>query len=258
MNIPLTLDSSKINNSVGGNFTVHFPSGIPLQEHLDSLRSHEIALVAADLWYTWHNIKASYGNNTFRYYNGSVWRDITLPDGNYQINDLNVYLHDKMVENNDYTTNTDGEKEYSINLLPNEVTIKVRVELSDSYQIDFSTSDLNELLGFEKQIYTTTVESPNRVDITRGINSLLIHCSLVNNSYDNGTAGDILYTFTPQVSRGSSIHVEPNNPIYVPISLASQINTINMRITDQQNRVIDFNGEPVTYFLLIRPTKKPL
>lgn len=252
--IALTLDSSKLNNVNSSNFTLNFPKGIQLQELMNQQKKYEIALITADLWYTWHKISSSYNNNQLRYHNGTSWETVTLPNGNYQVSDINDYLHSVMKANGDYTV-VGGEDVFDVNIVPNVVTIKVDIKLTNSYQIDLSVSSLNELLGFNSAIYNADVSSQNRVDITRGVNSLLIHCSLLSSSYDNTQGSDIIYTFTPNTSRGSAIHVEPNNPIFLPMQTLDQIKTITMRITDQQNRDINFNGEAVTYFLNIRPSK---
>jgi len=76
--------------------------------------------------------------------------------------------------------------------------------------------------------------------------------TIAGGSYDNSLGSDILYSFVPQSGRGSSIHIEPNYPIYVPVNEVMYINRIQMRITDQLGRRVNFNGEPVTYFLHIR------
>jgi hypothetical protein len=179
---------------------------------------------------------------------------VTFPNGNYQVTDINTYLHTVMKDNGDFNV-VSGEDVFSINLLPNEVTIKVDITLTNSYQIDLSISKFNELIGFNSAIYNTTTSSQNRVDITRGVNNLLIHCSLVSNSYSNDKSSDVLYSFVPNTSRGSAIHVEPNIPIFVPMRVTNQLTELTIRITDQQDRVIDFNGESVSLFLIIRPLK---
>jgi len=252
--IPLKLDSSTLEGQDSDNFTVNFANGIILNTQNQQMK-YEIALITLDTWYSWNNISSDYNNKTFRYYNGSTWRTLTLPDGNYTVSDINDYLHDQMENYNDYTTDAVGEKLFDLHIEGNVVTNKVRLRISNSYQLDFSTSDLNLLLGFDKTTYDTSIESPNRPDMTRGVNNLIVNCSIVAGSYQNGLSSGVLYAFSPNNSRGSSIHVEPNNPIYVPISEVQQITRITMRITDQQGRRINFNGEPVSYFLNIRPMK---
>mgnify|MGYP001072078391 CR=1 FL=1 len=253
MSFTLKLDSSSLNQD-SDNFTVNFANPIVLNTSSkeNEKTKYEIALITADLWYSFSNISSELGNNTFKYYNGSVWRDVTLPNGNFQISDINDFLEVTMDQNSDYTTDPDGNIEYNIVLAPNIVTLKVELALKNGYKLDLTTSKLNELLGFNQAIYDTTTSSTNRVDITRGVNSLAIHCNIAGGSFDNNLGSDILYSFVPQSGRGSAIHIEPNYPIYLPVSEEMAINRIQMRITDQLNRRVNFNGEPITYFLHIR------
>ena len=56
------------------------------------------------MYYSWYNISENLGNDTFSY----VWRSgtstsntyiITIPDGLYEIADLNTFFQSKMIEN---------------------------------------------------------------------------------------------------------------------------------------------------------------
>jgi len=247
----IKLDSSSLNQN-SDNFTVTYGDPIVLNTSTSDVAKYEMALISADLSYSFSNISSELGNNIFKYYNGAVWRTITLPNGNYQVSDINDFLEVTMDENDDFTTDGDGNVTYNIVLAPNIVTLKVEMAIKNGYKLDLTTSKLNELLGYNKAIYDATTSSSNRVDITRGVNSLIIHCSIAGGSYDNNLGSDILYSFVPQTSRGAPIHIEPNYPIYVPVSEVMYINRIQMRITDQLGRRVNFNGEPVTYFLHIR------
>jgi len=251
MSTTIKLDSSSLNQN-SDNFTVTFGSPIELNSlsKENEKVKYEIALISADLWYSFSNISTELGNNTFKYYNGSTWKTVTLPNGNFQVSDINDFLEVVFDQNNDVSTDEDGI--YNIVIAPNIVTLKVEIAIKNGYKIDLTTSKLNELIGFNKAIYDTTTSSQNRVDITRGVNSLSIHCSIAGGSYDNNIGSDILYSFVPLTGRGSSIHIEPNYPIYVPVNEESYIKSIQMRITDQLGRRVNFNGEPVTYFLSLR------
>src|SRR6266487_6252938 len=55
------------------------------------------------MYYSWPNIKSSYGNNTFKYtrLTDNKVIDVILPDGSYDIKDINNYLHHLMKLNGD-------------------------------------------------------------------------------------------------------------------------------------------------------------
>ena len=93
--------------------------------------------------------------------------------------------------------------------------------------------------------------SQNPVNITN-INSLQIHCSLIDGSYINGASSDLLYTLSPNVLPGYLIQVEPKQNIYVPIKNLSQIDSIRFSIKDQDNNFVNMNNERVTYYVHLR------
>jgi hypothetical protein len=247
----LTLDSSQISTSPSNNFTVQYTPPVVVNTDRNNIKRHEIALINANLWYSWDNISALLGNNTLRYYNGSVWRSVTIPDGIYQLTDINNYLESVMMANNDYNS---AANTYYISLTPNYNTLKCQLTISNSYQLDLSVSSLNVLLGFNSAIYTTSQQGSNEVDITNGVNALYIHCSAVGNSFNNGVASDIIYTFNPTSGPGTAIVISPYHPVYIPLRSDSniQITQIQMQITDQMGRPINFSGQPVSYLLHIR------
>lgn len=100
----LILNSSNIvantNNSV---LKYNFPAG-----NVEFVKGQKIALANLSMYYSTFNITATYGNNKIGY----KWVDnteitITIPDGFYDITDLNNYLHQIMLFNGHYLVNND-------------------------------------------------------------------------------------------------------------------------------------------------------
>ena len=169
----LVLDSSSLPQFNSDDFTVNFNTGIPLDGE------YEMALLSANLWYSYFNIDAAFNNNIFTYsHNGGVnWTNIVLPNGSYQISDINDYIQIIMRQNGHWDS---ANNTYYINLIPNFSTLKLIVQITNaSYRVDFTTSLLRNLLGFTSIIVTSTQEGANRVDITRGVNTLVVHCDAV-------------------------------------------------------------------------------
>lgn len=240
MSILLKLDSATAGNGLSENFSVSY-------EHLrlDATQKYEIAMVSASIWYSWRNISATLGNNTFDYTwnNGTNWANVTIPDGMYSGIQLQDYVKAKVL--------LDGHSLTGIVIAPNYSTLKFDIILEAGYRIDLTGSDLNLLLGFTKKIVTATESGTSTADITGGINSLLIHCSATDSSFINSTASDIIHSFSPDLPPGSLLQVEPQNRIYLPLN-TTQLRHINMRITDQDGHLIGLNGEDVTYLLHVR------
>ncbi len=83
---------------------------------------------------------------------------------------------------------------------------------------------------------------------------LLVHCN-VEDSYistsldeEESSKSDVIYTFVPTNQPGNQIDKEPINRIWLPVN-SSCIRYIEISITDQNNNLIDFNGEDITVIL---------
>ena len=67
--------------------------------------------------YSWYNIRSDYKNNKIKYtHDGTNWQTITFVDGAYSYSDINDYIHQYMDQKNHHSTDSSGEKTYSINL----------------------------------------------------------------------------------------------------------------------------------------------
>lgn len=254
MDIPLLIDSSKLPNQDSDNFEVFFQNPI----ELDGI-PHEIALKQLATWYTWFNIHdTEYDNHRFRYYNNDTWQTINIPNGNYTVDQLQDAIHVGMKENGDVNVDSiTGEETFNINLIPNYSTIKLFIEVKDSFEVDLTVGNLYLLLGFTSIVVDSSQYGANNVNITNSVNTISLHCSIVSgNSYDNDQASDILYTFVPAVPPGASIVICPHEPTYIGVTKAGNIDRIRIRLTDQLGRRINLNGENLTVSLHLRPKKK--
>ena len=100
-----------------------------------------------------------------------------------------------------YLIREKSDNENSITLTPNYNTLKSRIELKNDYSIDFRPPHtLNSVLGFDSSylVGNRIHDSQNIVNITN-INSLQIHCSLIEGSCINGVSSDLLFTVSPNV-----------------------------------------------------------
>lgn len=239
METVIALDSHSV-HSVGksSDFTVQLDP--PL--YLDNTSNYKLALISADMWYSWYNITKF--NNRFKYHNGTEWKLVRIPHGAYNIEDINLELKRLIKKEGDDGTKVTIEANYN--------TSKSRV-LLDGYKVDFISNSIGDVLGFEKGdlIEDPQNDSSRQVNITN-IQSILIRCSLVSNSYLNGTTSDVIYSFSPDLPPGNLLHVSPNQLTYVQISRTEMISQIRMIVSDQNSSPIDFNGERTTFLLHIK------
>ena len=255
----LNINSSQIANADSGDFTVKMEPPIYLGKG-----QYEVSLVSCNLWYSYPNVSATeYNNAKFTYSpdSGVTFKDVDFPTGTYTITDLNSYLHDQLILNGDYDTDTNGIP--SISFTPNFNTLKVEIEITEAtFQVDLSTSNFYKLFGFSDtqaaSILTASAVGDNIANINNDVNKLVIGTSLLGNSlntYDNSVKGTTLYSFIPDSAPGSNVLVQPAERLYIPMNNAYQIFNVRMYIQDNLGRRLDFRGEPVSYLIHIREIK---
>src|SRR5258705_3370625 len=235
----LTIDSSTIRNCQPEDLSVDFESPIEVESH------YEIALISCSLWYSWYNISTRHQNNILKFYDGMEWKEMRIPDGMYDCMTLNYLMKEHFYL-----------EEPPIQFQMNEATLRFGIKLENEYQIDLTKGKLYELLGFPStKIEARYSEGSSPPNITMGVDRILIHCSIVRETYLNNQRNDIIYSFTPSSPPGSLIEIEPTHPIYLPLKDYKQITQIRMKITDQRNRSINLNGEHVSYMLNLHANK---
>ena len=143
---------------------------------LDKEKVYEIALANLETYYSFPNIDET--NNVFVYSpdNGNSWVKIKIPEGSYEIDDINNTIQHEMEKRGHYDEIND---DYYINIAPNTNTLKFVLILEKGYQVDFNhQNSLAKVLGFTGAKYTEGFhESENVVDILR-INSILVNIDI--------------------------------------------------------------------------------
>lgn len=244
MIIDLTLSSEYRTRGTSDNFE------IDLDQPLILTKPHKLALVSLNTWFSWYNISASNQNNIFRYSNGSTFKNIVISDGQYTFQDLISYIESKLREDGDWDS---ANNEYYLKIKMNINTGKIMLDLSNGYQVDFShSSSPYYIFGADPVIYSTTQLMPNQARITNGVNSILLHCNLVNGSPVLGTgSSDVIDSFVARVPPHNPLFVKPESLVYHPVTRETT-KTVHIYLTDQDNNSISLNGEPFTCRLYIK------
>ena len=230
------------------NFSISFSPAIRIPGNW------EMALVCAQLYYSWYNINAQYNNQTFRYYNGTAWKVITITPGLYGIADINAYVQNAMYANGDYTV-VNNVNTFHIVLTPDYNTFKLLITISNGYQLDLTQGNLYQIFGFNPVIVSSTQEGANNVNISLGVNQILLHIDCITGSYVNGSASDVIYSFSPNVPPSSLIQVAPYRLIYLPVTKTGYLDRMRIYVTDPQNNRFNLNGENITLGLALKPIK---
>ena len=223
---------------------------------LDPTKEYEIALINASLWYSWYNISDSlYDNARFNYYNGSITRiNQKIPDGLYELSSLSTAIQRVIEGNSDDMENIALSGDYT--------TGRVQIVLKNNYQIDLQLGNLHTVLGFGAVNVSgnSTHTGSTNADISNSIDNILIRTNLISGAYLDGTASDILWSFTPNRSPYELLEVDPKERVYQRLDKqgGSGISRLRLYLTDQNNRAIDLNGETFSALLHIRPVKDEL
>lgn len=208
-----------------------------------------VALTRASFTNSIRNIRAIWNNNVFQYSpdSGVTQKQIIIPDGYYQLKDIDAYIRARIAANGD---DLPGDIP-PIRLLLDRSTIRVVITVAANYQVTWIAGGLCELLGFDPGVIDGTVtpafSADHNPDINRGTNTLYILCDLVVGTYLNGVEDQVLYSCTLKGAPGAIIDVAPTTPEYCPIGRQGEttIPSINIRIVDELSRPVDFDKFPV-------------
>jgi hypothetical protein len=287
--ILLKIDSDTSNAVLNGyttdDFSVNFPSGIALGDP----SQWEMALVRCVFTNAVFNISASKNNNTLTYYGMTIAnlsttvlpsvgvtnysRSVTIPDGNYTIQEINSLLTFTQTSHGDVMGgNPMFQLSINNNTLKTQVSFNPLITLSsnpNAVYLDFTSNNqqLGNLLGFGtrsnysgfsgKYYSVSSIQgglqsSVNVANMTNSIVSADIRCSLVTNSYDSYIPSTILYSFPITALSGNFQVVEPYRKIYLPLNIQSTIYFLRMQLTDQLGRQLYVQNQNVSYLLHLR------
>lgn len=224
-------------------------------------KNNSIAVSQVSMYYSWFNITSALQNNIINYtWNGTPYT-ITIPDGLYEVADLNSLLQFTFIQNNQYLIDGNGRNVYYAEIILNPTAYAVQI---NTYLVPLSQpSGYTTPAGF---VYPTTIFNPIII-LPANINNILgfyANFSTPDNTGDtyippagqnliakNG-AGTIscLSTQAPDVQPNPSIYISVsniNNPYALPSSIIYTIvptGAVGTLITDKPpqfiwNKMID-------------------
>ena len=219
---------------------------------LDRDKKYEIPLVNLETYYSFPNIDET--NNMFVYShdNSNSWEKIKIPEGSYEIDDINNTIHHEMEKGGHHDS---INEDCYINISANSNTLKSVLFLEEDYQVDFNLQNcLAKVLGFTGPKYEGGIhESENVVNIL-SINSILVNIDIISGSFVNGTTKNTIYSFFPKVRPGYKIIESPVNLVYLPITL-DVIDCLEVSITDQDDHLLNLRNEKLTIAFHIREAR---
>lgn len=108
-------------------------------------------------------------------------------------------------------------------------------------------------MGFTKRKLIPGIkhESDTPVNILK-VNSIRIECNIITNAFINNERVHTIHEFFPNVAPGYKIIELPNSIIYLPVTIPS-IDTITIKIVDQNGDLVNFRDEKFLIRLHLRP-----
>ena len=228
---------------VSGNASTLKTSFVPPLE-FPSNHSYEIALTSLETYYSFPNINRSNNHIKLTFDEGASWLDVHIPIGCYEITAINDELQRRVMEKTG-----DKKAEKKIILSANSNTLRCVLEILDAKcRVDFDVGEdsLCSVLGFDRKIYEGVGrhESEQIVNIL-DVNTILVHCDVIESSRLNGVEAPVIYTFFPDAAPGDKIISIPRHLIYIPLTL-NLISCMTCWVTDQNGKELDLQGEELT------------
>ena len=101
-----------VNDGQNNKLIYKFPNSIQFKDNY-------IAVQSVTMYYSWYNISSAIGNNkcSYLWYSGAtqVTRNVTIPDGIYDVPALNAYFEFIFIQNGDYLVNSSGNNVFYFN-----------------------------------------------------------------------------------------------------------------------------------------------
>lgn len=176
---------------------------------------------------------------------GKTWQTLTIRPGSYEITSL-----DREIKRQLRIPIKDEKKLYfkvetSVN--------RISLTLDATHQVDFNVpNSVSTLLGFEKKKYTEGYHIGENLPKITDVNSIVIHCDLIEGGYLNGQVSNAIYSFPSfKVGIGYKINEQPSVLQFFPIT-KPVIDLIRVWVTDEKGTLLEFGGEDVVVDVMIK------
>ena len=188
-----------------------------------------MVLANLSIYYTWKNVKSTYNNNKFRI-SAPTWNEtFELPDGSYNIREIQDYI-EYIIKKHE----TIGENA-PILIYANSINNRIVFKIKTGYQLELLSKETMKLLGSTKDITDVDKNSEN-VPRLENVGVVLVHCDLVNNSYQQHSR--VLFTFVPNRQYGQLISISPHSLIFLK-TVNTEFSEIDIWFTDKNNNALE-------------------
>jgi hypothetical protein len=284
----IVLNQDNIVNAENNSLVYKFPNSVQFPHH-------QIAVQSVSMYYSWQNINSSpLANNTLQL----TWivgttqttNTITIPNGLYEITDINYYFQWWSIQNGFYLIDATGNNVYYFEMLVNPTTYSIQINTfpvptslptnytAPSNWIGYPTTtynpsltflaNFNQIIGFSagfttpltnsgsyigtfNQYGTYTVLSTTTPNVQPNSN-MLFSVSNINNKY--ASPSSIIYSLSPNVAIGSQIIEKPPQFSWNKL-LAGTYNELRLQLLGNDYKPLNILDKNMTILLAIKNIK---
>ena len=159
-----------------------------------------MALANLRIYYTWKNVKSIYKDNKFKISAPTWSQKFYLPDGSCNIRKIQDYF-EYIIKKHETIAET-----VPILIYANNITNRIVFKIKTGYKLELLSEEIMKLLGSTRDTIDAVKNSEN-VPRLENVEVVLVHCNLVNNSYQQHSK--VLFTFVPNKQYGQLISISP-------------------------------------------------
>ena len=163
-----------------------------------------------------------------------------MPDGSYKIPEIQDYTEYIIKK-----PKTIGENA-SILIYANTINNRIVFKIKSGYKLELLLKETMKLLGSTTDIIDSGKNSEN-VPRLENVEVVLVHCNLVNNSYQQ--ASRVLFTFVPTKQYGQLISISPQSLVSLK-TMNTEFSEIEVWFTDQNNNALEIEDNVNTSLII--------
>lgn len=278
----IVFNSSNIINTDGyaNSLVYKFPNSV-------AFPNHEIAVQSVSMFYSWGNINAQvYSNNIFSYTwtigGATTTFQVNIPNGLYEIRDINSYLQFIMIQNGHYLVNTLGQNVYYAEMIvnPNRYAVQVNTfPVPTSLPVGwtapagfagFPTTTRNPVLTFPANFnkivgYTAGFATDANIGVGTNLSYLSsvapqvqpnpsIYLAISNIANKYAVPSSVIYSISPAVAFGEQIIDTPPQFGWNKL-LAGTYNELRIQLLGQDLQPLPILDPNMTILLCLRDIK---
>ena len=186
-------------------------------------------LGSLSIYYTWKNVKSTYNNNKFKI-SAPIWNEtFELPDGSYNISEIQDYI--EYIIKKHETIGENAPILIYVNTINNSIIFKIKT----GYKLELLSKETMKLLRSTKDIIDADKNSES-VPRLENVEVVLVHWNLVNNSYQQHSR--VLFALVPNKQYGQLISISPHSLIFLK-TMNTEFSEIDIWFTDQNNNALE-------------------